>query len=932
MRMFSCLLLWAFAALVLPPTAPGQAAPTAALPRAVPESPLFFTGDALPVPPQQSAQWSPPAPSAALPEKFIAAARELFAQGLADPRGGEYRQVEVVTGSVWGSVTVEPVHAWVLPAAPGVAQRFAVGLNGLVYPVLKIGPPVDLHAEVRAIIADDRARLEKSHQDNPKSPYSRRMQAVAEHEGLTLKGRHSDTGWEMFPIPGCLLMRLGETELAGEWWQEWAAGLPPGTENNYILADPYGQLASDWAWAQFNRTVCTHMRGDDRLALLTARQLTGLRPVIEAAARAHGWGPRPDGTANGVAALYYFLGPLPELLADQERRATAPRIRPAILPEDQAQSSLVFMDDPLAANPWLAGLRARLPDPGQRIAALINNLEEVGTRQWGQPGGLAWGDDPVMQALVAEGPAAVGPLLECLENDSRLTRSVGFGRDFHFRRHLASVSEAARMALDQIFKTREAGSKFDNAAPPPSPEETRRQLAALYRTHWEKTKNLGEAERWFATLADDQATVQQWLEAAESIVQPVGLRPITPLPGAAMRGESLRAKTGPSVTELLFRRIHALNQKADSFNDSLKTDLAKVLAQWEPATDLLALEKQMDAPQDRTVEQQNEDRLHFYQMLRRMNAPGWQEKWAAWVRQLTPLDLYPASMPKVFAPFWEQPDHPAFHAAVDWLFNAPSSPWWSLLDTADYEHATSGLLGTPLLRLPAFQRHVLRNLADDGVIATISIWRNGFGGAQISFERVDPARSNAAEWDDPPQPAPGTKVAMRTKDFYADKIGGMVEGAPAFFPYWTRARRDEAITTLSQFIRRFGPNLGSNEEDRWSRENNSQWGEVKLGFPRAVHPGTPEEEAGGRTIFSLPAGARLVPIKPFPLRVRWTKLNVEVDVLFPPETATAKEGLVWQAEEVLEDGRWRRYYGFVGQHVVARVPVEEIEILDLPER
>ena len=85
-------------------------------------------------------------------------------------------------------------------------------------------------------------------------------------------------------------------------------------------------------------------------------------------------------------------------------------------------------------------------------------------------------------------------------------------------------------------------------------------------------------------------------------------------------------------------------------------------------------------------------------------------------------------------------------------------------------------------------------------------------------------------------------------------------------------------------------------------------------------------------IFSLPAGARLVPIKPFPLRVRWTKLNVEVDVLFPPETATAKEGLVWQAEEVLEDGRWRRYYGFVGQHVVARVPVEEIEILDLPER
>jgi len=163
-----------------------------------------------------------------------------------------------------------------------------------------------------------------------------------------------------------------------------------------------------------------------------------------------------------------------------------------------------------------------------------------------------------------------------------------------------------------------------------------------------------------------------------------------------------------------------------------------------------------------------------------------------------------------------------------------------------------------------------------------------------------------------------------------------VEVSPAFFPYWTRARRDEAITALIQFIRRFGPNLWNNEEDRWSRENASQWGDVKLGFPRATHPATPEEEAGGRAIFSLPPGARLLPIKPFPLRVRWTELKVEADVLFPPETAqdllTAQKGLVWQAEEVLKNGRWRRYYGFVGQHVVARVPAEEIEILDLPER
>ncbi len=37
-----------------------------------------------------------------------------------------------------------------------------------------------------------------------------------------------------------------------------------------------------------------------------------------------------------------------------------------------------------------------------------------------------------------------------------------------------------------------------------------------------------------------------------------------------------------------------------------------------------------------------------------------------------------------------------------------------------------------------------------------------------------------------------------------------------------------------------------------------------------------------------------------------------------------QDGLVWQAEEMLEGGRWRRYYGFVGRRV-DRVPAEEIE-------
>ena len=43
-----------------------------------------------------------------------------------------------------------------------------------------------------------------------------------------------------------------------------------------------------------------------------------------------------------------------------------------------------------------------------------------------------------------------------------------------------------------------------------------------------------------------------------------------------------------------------------------------------------------------------------------------------------------------------------------------------------------------------------------------------------------------------------------------------------------------------------------------------------------------------------------------------------------------QDGLVWQAEEVWKDGKWVRYYGFVGRHVVAKVPAAEVELPPAP--
>ena len=106
-----------------------------------------------------------------------------------------------------------------------------------------------------------------------------------------------------------------------------------------------------------------------------------------------------------------------------------------------------------------------------------------------------------------------------------------------------------------------------------------------------------------------------------------------------------------------------------------------------------------------------------------------------------------------------------------------------------------------------------------------------------------------------------------------------------------------------------------------------------LGFDPLDRLATAAEIAAGRAIFSLEgtgAEVRRLPMPSFPVKARWTKLEVLADDGPGVRAINAKnvdrryiEGLqtgwVWQAEEVREGNRWRRYYGFVGHHVLTRV-------------
>ena len=239
-----------------------------------------------PQPPQQFASWTA---QATVPTNLLSAASTLFAQGFPDPRGCDYRQVTIEVGSVWGeprsyragtntatnlpALRVE-TRGWVLPETTGGTQRFAICWNGLIYPVVELGSPANLAAEVASL-----PRWTDSRFYIGASPEMRSVSSTNAGSSRIL-----------------LLLRSGFGEAAVADWQAfnqnqstYRGPVSPGRSALTNNEDPYLTFAGDWAWAMFDRAVCAHMRGADALALATAQSLEALRPQIEAEAARRGF-------------------------------------------------------------------------------------------------------------------------------------------------------------------------------------------------------------------------------------------------------------------------------------------------------------------------------------------------------------------------------------------------------------------------------------------------------------------------------------------------------------------------------------------------------------------------------------------------------------------------------------------------------------------
>jgi hypothetical protein len=812
--------------------------------------PHRFQGTALPEPPQQKKPWTPPRTS--VPDKVVAAFATLFDQGLADPRGCDYHEVSVARRSRWDDAGVEKKRGWVLPAGEGEKQRFAICVDGLVYPLVAIGPKADFVAEIQ-----------------------KDLEAIR-------SGKESPWSLELFQVG--YLLRLGEGELAFRVWQVLNPA-PTDDAPPREKLDIYARLTHLLAWHWFHRGLYAHERGDDSLALGDFRRVSAFAEAARAEFKKRNL--PPDDTLG-------CLRQLPALLADQERRAREKR--PAIV----------------CLGP------GRHPDAATRIAALIDRLDELDASRvmvWSLGFPSSCDRDRIVEALVAEGEPALEPILKRLEKEERFTRFLD-SRHKYQGPECVTVREAEQTAVSGIL------SRAGVPEPPTGDiafekEADRKQYAERIRAALKKSPAKPPAERWYATLADDNSTLEEKLAAARGLVTPVPIAGRTPFlwasytvhpdwrvrPEGRPPGKDLR---DVNLTALLVRRMKE-TQDAEK-----RLTFLDLLQEWDAAAAKEHLAEAMQLCRDNKL-----DERYMRLVLHRVEDGDRKalDDYLTFLPQATPgVFSYWANL---FAPALRYPDHPGMRQAIDKLFLDRDSRWvplrtgpWSTGGRVEVED----VLIPKLLAFAGVRKALLRELARTEELGPVDL--DGDGGQRIEGPNFSWGRHHHRP--DPDIPLEGMRVTVRVRDWVGWMLSERVRG-PRCELHWPVARRDRAIT---EWIALLG------DEKHWA-------GDVEAAG-RAGKPATPEQVKRGDAIFSLAGSGevRVVPGLKLPLPGRWTALKdrpvrkTRLDQNGKVTTTSIEyeqSGQIVQAEEVFEDGRWKRYYGFAGAYRTAQVPADEIE-------
>jgi hypothetical protein len=754
-------------------------------------------------------------------------AESLSASGWADPRGGEYRELTIpgeadrgennypTTFQINGAASTEnkgqrKIRGWLLAKAGGNEQRYAVAWDGLVYPVIEIGPPADVDSDVKAALGEKKV-----------TPFFGKVGLVPDRVSLAKV---------------VLLIQLGMQAEAAEMAKRWEEAAK--AEDDTYRPDVYTLLATEWLAAQFDRALWAHCRGSYKLALAYLEPIPKARARVEADAPKFGaqMGKPREVPGWGKDLELSFLNQVPALISDEQRRVK------------EGVTSRPEIADPMSVE-----------DKAKRIALLVRDLEEVAAHPIISKSYIDFSYDPVVKALVAQGEDAVDSLIEALANDPRFTRSVDGGWGGYQwqpgRSRVVGVEEPALAALVGILRSRDQLPNLDvpyvNYGPMP-PKLKRAELARMVRAYWEKYRGKPLVERWYGLLADNAALPGAWAEAAENLTlkESEGV-PVygemnfvrEPKPGQPdpMRGEVLRDKVKPSVSELMAKRLKEAfawgKKSGESFSMHPAKRLAKALAKWDGAEERKTLrwysqelEKLVAEKKDGWERESMEELIRTYVARKKAGDETALADYAKWVLAQD-ARKYSRSGYGLFAPLWVYPGDPALAGVAERLFLDPASSW---RQEEDRDWITRGA-DTPLVAVPEYCALVLEQLDNPLVIGRVELKPDERGTSPITYLTYPPID----DANEAPKRESAPMQDLRMCDQIADKLT-RVRGVPEFSPHWPMEKRDKAIAGISAFVRKYGSRWASKAQYPWDDVTSR---EAELRFPQLGRPATQEDVA-----------------------------------------------------------------------------------------
>jgi hypothetical protein len=437
------------------------------------------------------------------------------------------------------------------------------------------------------------------------------------------------------------------------------------------------------------------------------------------------------------------------------------------------------------------------------IPALIGALDRLAVRQDGQPGWVSFGKSLIIEALVAADAKAVEPLLDCLENDRRLTQSVHFWRDFSQDRTVLGVHEAALAALEQIlsanyYKVISTGANLTRGG-----DEARAKMVETIRADWLAHGKITGIERAYRTLANDHADPDLWADAAASLFVG-GEKPDLSKP---QPGEALRDGRTPSVTDLLERRVLGAVKKGEGnlFYERRRCQLLSCLLAWEPDRGRPVISKQVDAwlADGSWKTAAREPISNFFNrsvddapdLLRLFEVMAWSSE-AHEFNDFGPGETVTHVLAK-------HGDSPLLKRSREGLFTDPESPWClSNLGESELSRMFEIWRKKKLIFREPFRMALLQALTDDAMAGTAMLdpkdpnrWLGDFKTYRQSYKKpADPAFTLK----------PGDKVTIWKKDVVAKALGDPAKRAKpeaSIIEYWwPKEKRDAKIAEMVSFL------------------------------------------------------------------------------------------------------------------------------------